>query len=257
MLKLNKVEIELKDRIATLWLNQAEIRNALNPELIEELIKSFKWIARRDEIIVVLLRGRGSSFCAGADINWMMRSGQQGFIKNYLDSKKLSACFKNLYQSNKVVINLVHGHCFGGGMGFVGAADFTFALKDTLFGLPEAKLGLAPAVILPYLLARTPLKNIKYEIFTGNSFTADKALAMGVIDGIYEDKEEMEREIKVFAESICAVSPNALAKEKILLRSLNKSLINKKNIRKSVNVITRLKMSGDARTRMQKFITKK
>ena len=99
MLKLDKLEIELNDKIATVWLNQTEIRNALNPQIIDELIRSFKWIARQDEINVVLLRGRGSSFCAGADINWMMRSGQQGYIKNYSDSRKLSQCFKKIYQS--------------------------------------------------------------------------------------------------------------------------------------------------------------
>ncbi|MCF8389783.1 MAG: enoyl-CoA hydratase/isomerase family protein [Bacteroidales bacterium] len=257
MLKLKKIEIERNGKIATLWLNQPEIRNSLNPILLNDLIKSFHWLEKQDEIVVVFLRGRGNSFCAGADINWMIQSGQQGIIKNYLDSKNLSRCFKKIYHSNKVVINLVHGHCFGGGLGFIGTGDFSFALNKAVFALPEVRLGLAPAVILPYLLTRATLNNIKYKIFTGNSFTAEEALQMGVVDGIYENMEEMEREIQVLVESILAVSPNALAKEKILLRSLNKSHVNKASIRKSVKIITQLKLSEDARARMSKFITKK
>lgn len=257
MQDFEKLEIEIEDRFATIWLNQPETRNALNPLIIEELIKSFKWIGKKKEINVILIRGKGGSFCAGADIKWMKNSGEQGYRKNYSDSKKLADCFKTIYQSNKVVINLVHGHAFGGAIGFFGASDFTLALKDTQFGLTELRLGLIPSVISPYLHLRVRPADIKYHIFTGRVFTAAEALRIGLIDYVCEDIDDMEMKAKELIQNICSVSPIALAEEKGLLRLLNRNLINSKNIKKTVKTITKMKMSEDANQRMSEYIAKR
>lgn len=257
MLDLKKIELETKDRLATIWLNQPEIRNALNPLIIDELIKSFKWIGKKEEICVILIRGKGNSFCAGADINWMKESGEQGYRKNYSDSKKLAECFKTIYQSNKVVINLVHGHAFGGAIGFFGAGDFTLSLKDTQFGLTELRLGLIPSVISPYLHLRVRPADIKYHIFTGRTFTAAEALRIGLIDYVCEDVNEMEMKVNELIQSICSVSPIALAEEKGLLRLLNRNLINSENIKKTIKIITKMKASEDANERMSEYIAKR
>lgn len=257
MLNLKRTELEIKDKQATLWLNQPEIRNALNLSLIEEIIKVFKWINEQKDIMVIIIRGRGDSFCAGADINWMINSGLLEYQDCYRDSKRLAACFKTIYQSDKAVINLVHGDVYGGALGFLGAGDFTFAVKDTRFCLPELRLGLVPSVIMPYLLTKVKPADIKYQIFSNGMFSAKEAKDKGFIEFVSQSIEDMELKADELIQKIYSSSPLALAEAKHLLRDLNKSLINSDNIKMTVKTITRLKMSEDSRERMSRFKTKK
>jgi methylglutaconyl-CoA hydratase len=257
MADLKKIETEVKDKQITIWLNQPEIRNALNLSLIEELIKVFKWISTQKNIMVIVLRGRGSSFCAGADINWMINSGLLDYQNCYRDSEKLAECFHIIYQSDKVVINLVHGDVFGGAFGFLGAADFTFAVKGTRFCLPELRLGLIPSVILPYLLTKVKPADIKYYTLSTGIFSAEEASGKGFIDYVCNTIDEAEHNSNDLIQKIYAGSPSALAETKHLFRDLNKSLINSENIKNTVTIITRLKMSDDSRERMSAFFTKK
>lgn len=257
MADFEKIETEIKDRQITIWLNQPEIRNALNHSLIEELIKVFKWISTQKNTMVIVLRGRGSSFCAGADLNWMINSGFLDYQNSYKDSEKLAECFQTIYQSDKVVINLVHGNVFGGALGFLGAADFTFAVKGTRFCLPELRLGLIPSVILPYLFTKVKPSDIKYHTFNTAIFSAEEARGKGFIDFVYNTISEAENYSKEFIQKIYAVSPSALAETKHLFRDLNKSIVNSENIKSTVNIITRLKMSDESRERMSAFLTRK
>ncbi|RPH34172.1 MAG: enoyl-CoA hydratase/isomerase family protein [Bacteroidales bacterium] len=257
MKSFEKIKVDLHNNYATIWLSQPEIRNALNPVIIKELVKGFEWIEKKDEIRVIVIRGNGGSFCAGADINWMKKSGEQGYRKNYADSNMLANCFKTIYHSKKVVINLVHGHAFGGALGFLGASDFNLATKDTKFGLTELRLGLVPSVIAPYLHARVRPVDIRYQIFTGKVFSASEAQNIGLIDYVCEDINEMKAKVNELVQGICSVSPVALAEEKELLRYFNRNLINSKNIKKTVKLITDMKMSEDANVRMSKFIEKR
>ena len=256
MKSFEKTKVELHDNYATIWLNQPEIRNALNPLIISELIEGFEWIEKKDEVRVIVIRGNGGSFCAGADIKWMKKSGELGYRKNYSDSKMLANCFKTIYQSNKAIINLVHGHAFGGALGFFGASDFTLATKDTKFGLTELHLGLVPSVIAPYLHTKVRPADIRYQIFTGKVFSASEALNIGLIDYACESMNEMEAKVNEMIQDICSVSPIALEKEKELLRYLNRNLVNPKNIKKTIKLITKMKLSEDAHVRMLNFIEK-
>lgn len=249
------IKIEIKDRLATLWLNKPDKRNALDLTTIEEITEGFRLIERHKRVLVILLRGKGMSFCAGADLNWMISSGKSGDKKCYSDSRKLAKCFSQIYKSSKVVINLVHGNIIGGGVGFAGAADFTIATSDSIFQLPELLLGLVPSVIMPYLLLKVSYRDISYNIFTGEIFTAVEALDKGLVDIICEDTNDMENKVKEMTGKIYGASPAALAETKQLMRKLNKSLINKDNIRRTANTITKLKMSEDARDRMARFIS--
>lgn len=257
MLTFHEIDIELNEKQAIVWLNQPESRNALNPLMIDDLIKGFEWMEHQKEIRIILIRGRGHSFCAGADINWMNDSGSSGYRTIYSESKKLASCFRTIYQSNKVVINLIHGHTFGGGLGFIGAGDFSFALKEALFGLPELKLGLAPSVITPYLLTRVKQSALKLKIYTGKSFSSEEALDMGLIDGVFNDIHEMEIKFGEMIHAISSVSSEALQEYKKLLRQVNKNTVNRNIINKTIRSITRLKMSTDARNRMSEFMMRK
>ncbi len=253
MRNLKKVEVEIKDKLVTVWLNHPSKRNALNLTVIEELIKTFRWIEKQNELLVVIIRGRGKSFCSGADINWMIDSGLLDYSDCYRDSKKLAACYKIVYDSDKAVINMVHGNVYGGALGFLGAADFTFAEKDTKFCLPELQLGLTPSVIMPYLLTRVKPADIKYLMFSGGVFTSEEAKNINLIDNVYESITEMEFKVNELIQKICSASPSAISEAKHLLRILNKNLVSSGNIKKTIKTITRLKMTDDARERMLKY----
>jgi methylglutaconyl-CoA hydratase len=255
MSNLKEIEIETSENLATVWLNRPDYRNALTLTATEEITEAFEWIKKQKEVTAVLIRGRGKSFCAGADLNWMLKSGSLKYNNAYHESKILAKCFNSVYMSDKVIVSMVHGDVFGGGFGFLGAADFTFALKNTRFCLSEVRLGLVPSVIMPYLLTRVNQSDIKYQIFSGEIFTAEEALQKRFIDKICEDIDDMEAKANNLIQKINLASPQALKETKHLLRALNKSLVNSDNIKKTVKTITRMKMSEDSRERMTKFFS--
>ena len=253
MLSLKKTEAELHDGWLTLWLNRPESRNAIDPVIMNEITRVMRWLRKKDEYVAVVIRGRGKSFCAGADINWMKQSATPGLKQSYSESKRMAAFFKKIYKSEKIIINLIHGHAFGGAMGFLGTGDFSFTLKDTLFALPEVKLGLFPAVIMPYLLLRSKTSDLYQKLFTGSVFTPDEALKMGLVNGVYENMKEMESAASALISDLKSVSPGALAEGKKLLRTLHKNLINRKNIKRTIVTLSGLKLSEDAQNRMAAF----
>lgn len=256
MKDFEKIKVDIDDKVATIWLNQPEIHNALNPPLLKELTRCFEWLEKKKEIRAILMRGNGDSFCAGADIGWMKKSGEQNYRQNYSDSKKLAECFNAIYQSNKLVINIVHGYALGGAIGFLGVADFNYTLKSAKIGITELRLGLVPAVISPYLHTRVRPSDIRYQIFTGKTFAADEALKMGLIDFVGEDMADLEAKVSELLKNVYEVSQNAFVEEKKLLRELNKTLVNSKNIKYTIKTISKMKMSDDAKERMSKFMVK-
>lgn len=253
MTDLKYIEIEINEHIATIWLNRPESRNALNSQLLNNLIKAFNHLEKRDGIMIILLRGKGKSFCAGADLKWFLKSGNATYTKNLSSSKKLAKCFHTIYKSNKVVINLIHGHAFGGAFGFIGTGDFSFALKDTKFGLPELKLGLLSSVIMPYVLLRLRLADLKELVYTSETFTTEKALQIGLIDKVFDKEEDMETEAISLANKISKSSLFALNEGKKLVRRLNRSTINKENIKYTAMTLTRLKLLDDTQQRIAHF----
>ena len=155
-----------------------------------------------------------------------------------------------------MVINLVHGNIFGGGLGFIGAGDLTLALKDSGFCLPELRLGLVPSVIMPYLLTRVKPADLKYHVFNSEIFSAAEAHRIGLADLVCKDSEEMEQKADDLIRNICIASPGALTEAKRLFRKLNGSLINSDNIKETVKTLTMAKMATDAQRRMTKFLSK-
>lgn len=249
------LDFNKSNKNATIWLNRPEVHNALNPPLIDDILRAFEWLETKKDILVIMIRGQGKSFCSGADIKWMKESGSADYTKSYKDTFKLASCFKTIYNSNKITINLVHGNVFGGALGFIGAADFTYALHDTRFGLPELKLGIVPSVISLYLLTRMTPWSFKKMMLTGVTLQAVDAQNVNLIDCICEDAEQMETKANELTASD-NLSPDAMIEAKKLMRKLNGTILNNHNERYTFGLLTRLKMSDDAKERMSIFINK-
>lgn len=255
MLNFKKIEIDIKDNLITIWLNRPETHNALNSLMLKEITEIFRWTDKRKDIKVIMIRGKGKSFCAGADLKQIAKHSHSGFRKSYSDSKDMAGCFSAIYGSDKVVLNLIHGNVYGGGLGFLGAGDFTFALKNTVLSLPELRLGLVPAVIMPYLLSKIKLSVIKYQVYTGGILTAEEALRKGLIEYVFENMEDMEKKADETCRDICQLPSDAIEDTKNLLRSLNKGIINPANVRRTIQVITKRKLSDETTKRIADFIS--
>ena len=121
------IELELIEDLAIVWLNRPEIHNAFNEIMISELITIFEAINKMEKVRIVILRGRGKSFCAGADLNWMRDVAKYSYEENYLESLNLSKCFYTIYTCQKPTIAVVHGAAIGGANGLLAACDFTIS----------------------------------------------------------------------------------------------------------------------------------
>jgi methylglutaconyl-CoA hydratase len=127
------IEIERESSVAWIWLNRPEVRNAFNDVMIRELTESFVTLGEDSSVNVVVLAGRGASFCAGADLNWMKRMSSYTLEENRQDASNLAAMLERLYRLPKPTIARINGHAFAGGMGLVAACDVAVASQETKF----------------------------------------------------------------------------------------------------------------------------
>jgi methylglutaconyl-CoA hydratase len=167
--------------VARVWLNRPEQHNALSPELAGELGEAFDALATDDRARVVVLGGRGPSFCAGADIGAMKASAGASYDENVADAERLGAVIAAIAGCPKPVVARVHGSVFGGGVGLACACDLAVAADDARFGLTEVRLGILPALISPYVIRRLGDARAREWMLTGERFGADVAARLGLV----------------------------------------------------------------------------
>ena len=138
MKEFETIEFELKDKVAYVWLNRPEVRNAFNNIMLTELIECVEEINNIEEARVVVLQGRKNMFCSGADLNWMRGVANYTYEENYNDSLTLSKCFYAIYTCKKPTIAVVRGAAIGGANGLIAACDFAYCADDTVFSLVNA-----------------------------------------------------------------------------------------------------------------------
>jgi methylglutaconyl-CoA hydratase len=162
-------------------MNRPEVHNAFDSSMIRELTESLQSAAKNDEVRILVITGAGSCFSAGADINWMRSQVEATQEENQRDAMLLADLMRTLNYFPKPSIARINGAAFGGGVGLIAACDITIAVDKALFGLTEARLGLAPAVISPYVFRRIGERNARRYFLTAERFNAQQALAIGLI----------------------------------------------------------------------------
>ena len=155
--------------VATVSLNRPEVHNAFNELLISSLRRVFTDLEKKDECRIVVLTGSGRSFCAGADLNWMKSMVNYSRKENYEDSKMLADMFSTLNDFSKPLIAKVNGHALGGGVGLAAVCDYVLAMDKAKFGFTEVRLGIIPAVISPYCIAKIGESNARPGSFPARS----------------------------------------------------------------------------------------
>src|SRR2546422_4584342 len=146
------IDVAVRNAVAIVVLNRPEVHNAFNETLISELTAALRAMDSDPEVRAVVLAGAGESFCAGADLNWMQKMAAFNRTQNLADARLLAAMLATLDTLSKPTIARVHGAIFGGGVGLVACCDIAIGTQDAVFSFSEARLGLIPATISPYVI---------------------------------------------------------------------------------------------------------
>jgi len=167
--------------VLTLQMNRPEVHNAFDSQMINELTAALQAADEENGIRLVVISAAGTSFSAGADMHWMRSLVDASQEDNERDALQLATLMRTLNYLSKPTIAHINGPAFGGGVGLIAACDITIAVEDAQFGLTETRLGLAPAVISPYVIRCIGERNARRYFLTGERFNSQQALAMGLI----------------------------------------------------------------------------
>jgi methylglutaconyl-CoA hydratase len=214
-----RLRVEVVGPVATVTMARPEQRNALGPELIAELTAAFRRLGSQDGVRVVVLAGEGKVFSAGADLDYMRRMGEAGSAENVADALRVEALFRAVRDCPRPVVARVQGAAMGGGVGLVAASDIAVAADDAVFAFSEARLGLVPAVISPFVVPRIGLSAARELFLTGERFDAARARELGLVSRVVP-AAELDEAVDERVEALLASAPGSQATIKRLLRFL-------------------------------------
>ncbi|PIE14494.1 MAG: enoyl-CoA hydratase [Rhodobacterales bacterium] len=214
------VSIEMDARgVATLWLDRAEKHNAMSGTMIEELAAAARALGEDPAVRVVVLAARGKSFCAGGDLRWMQDQMAADRETRRVEARKLAMALFALNTLPKPLIARVQGNAFGGGIGMMSVADVAIGVPGAKFGLTEVKLGLIPATISPYVLARMGEDKARRVFMSARLFGAEEAQALNLLARVV-DEAELDAAVEAEVVPYLAAAPEAVAASKKLARDL-------------------------------------
>jgi len=254
-MKYKTIEIRKKDNIATVFLNRPDVHNALNEHMMKEIKKCFDELSIEKKIKIIILTGKGKSFCAGADLNWMKSMVDYSMEKNIEDSTLLLNLFESIFNCPKPVIARINGHAFGGGIGLFAVCDIIIAIPNCKFAFSEVKLGIIPAVISTYVVRRIGISNMRRLFLTGERFDSNYAKEIGLIDYVFSENE-LDNEIDKYVNILLSSGPNAISEIKKLVDSYETMKLEKYK-KYTVQKISELRVSKEGQEGINSFLEKR
>ena len=223
-------QLVIEGNIARINLNRSDVFNALNTELISELISVIKWTSDRSVsrnssledsegerfLRVIIFTGSGKHFCAGADINMMRDAGARSVEENRLDSERLDSLFHGLWAHPCFTIGCIQGVALGGGAGLVSCFDYAIAEPRTRIALSEAKLGILPAVIGPYVYRKIGSSNFRRLSMMASKIDSVEAMRIGLIDFVVESSSDFDDRSNIISQEVLTTGPMAVTEAKNL-----------------------------------------
>ena len=208
--------------VARVTLDRPEVHNAFNAELIGELRATFRRFDDEppDKIRVVVLAGSGPSFCAGADVTWMRASLGLTREQNEQDAMVMAEMFDAIDRCPTPVIARVHGAALGGGMGLCAVSDLVIAEAGARFGFTEVRLGILPAVISPFVIAKIGESHARALFPTGKRFDATRALRVGLVHEVVEGEDALDSAVNAAVQDVLAAGPTAARAAKAIVREV-------------------------------------
>ena len=256
MNEFNTIATEYNGQVVTLWLARPEVHNALDDVMVREISTFFTSIEEDTEIRLIVIRGKGRSFCSGADLNWMKRAFSLTPDENLSESTALSNLFKLIYDSSKIVIAAVHGSIYGGGNGIVAACDLAYSIDAAKFSLSETRIGMAAASITPYMLKKVHAADLKALIFSAMSFNGKDAAKYGLINKSFPSSEFMELFLTSIISEILANGKLALIESKRLINSLTDQSMSLELLQ-IPELLARIRVSPEAQEGFSAFLEKR
>jgi methylglutaconyl-CoA hydratase len=220
---VSALDVARDGAVATVTLDRAERRNALDPSLIAELTDAFRDLSAQDDVRVVVLRGSGPAFCAGADLDWMAASRDLSWEENIADAERMADAFEAVDACPKAVVAQVHGAAFGGGAGLVACADVAVAAEGTTFAFSEVRLGLLPATISPYVIRAIGPGATRTLFTTGRRFDAEEARRLGLVHEVAPG-DRLDGSVGEVVDALLHAGPDAVLACKRLIREATAGL---------------------------------
>jgi len=247
---------EQSGAIGTVWLNRPQIHNAFNEAMITEILDIFTEVNGLDDLRVVLLRGRGKSFCAGADLNWMRDVATYEYEQNLKESLQLSACMYAIYTCKKPTIAVVHGAAIGGANGLLAACDLAYCLEDTTFSLSEVKIGIVPACISPYVIKRVGEARARELMLTGKRIKGPEAEAKGLVNKSLKETE-LDACVQDVVNLLLSSGPQAISHCKDLIYKVSNTLSLEEALPYTARMIADIRASAEGQEGMAAFLGKR
>src|SRR3954463_1107893 len=214
------LQIESSGGVARVTLNRPEERNAFDEALIAELTAWAESVQPGGADRVAVLAGAGKGFCAGADLTWMSKMGAYTHEENVRDARAMATMFEALDRLPIPLVGRVHGAALGGGVGLAAVCDIVVAAEDAIFGFTEVKLGIIPAVISPYAIAKIGRSAARELFLTGARFSAERAREIGLVHAI-GDEGEIDRIVGKYVNDLVTSAPQAVAAAKALIADVS------------------------------------
>lgn len=220
MKEYKTLKITIDNRgVAHVTLNQPEKRNALSASMIADLTDMAQFLGMQENLRAVVLSGAGEVFCAGGDLNWMKAQIEADREGRMREARKLAMMLKALNEMPKPLIGRLHGGAFGGGIGLACICDVAIAEENTKFGLTETRLGLIPATIGPYVLARMGESNARRVFMSARIFDASEARTIGIVAKVIKN-DELNAAVEAEVQPYLCTAPKATSAAKALTRAL-------------------------------------
>ncbi|MFM0033203.1 enoyl-CoA hydratase/isomerase family protein [Paraburkholderia strydomiana] len=250
------LNVQLAGQVATVTLNRPDVRNAFNETMIAEVTSAFTALNTRDDVRAVVLAANGKAFCAGADLNWMKKMAGYSDDENRADAMLLANMLQSVYRCNKPVIARVNGDAYAGGMGLIAACDIVVAVQSARFCLSEARLGLIPATIAPYVIRALGEQASRRYFVTAEAFDCATALRLGFVSEAVE-AGQLDATVAQIADTLCANGPQAVRACKQLVQDIAGHELNDAMIEDTAARIARTRAGAEGREGVASFLEKR
>jgi len=254
MAEYTDIIYETKNSVAFITLNRPDKRNALNDRIISELRDAMVAAEADDQIRVVILRGAGKDFCAGADLAQLEKSAQASVLENLEGASRMAELFLTMRRLKKPVIAAVHGRALAGGAGLASACDMVIAARGASFCYTEVKIGFVPAIVMSIARRNLGEKRAFEILATGKTFPAEEAAGIGFINRVCDDAG-FETEVEKYAAEVSQLSASALMLTKYLLYQID-SMNFEQAIRAGVDLNIIARQTPDCQNSIRKFLNK-
>lgn len=250
------LEIQREGGVATIWMNRPDVHNAFNAQLIADLTAACRALDADARARVVVLGGRGKSFSAGADLNWMKAAGEASEADNFADAMRLAGMLRTLSEMSKPTIARVHGAALGGGMGLASACDICIATERAVFATSEVKFGIIPSAISPYVIRAIGERQAYRYFQSAERIQAARAAELGLAHEVV-GADVLDAKVQEVVAALLEGGPKSQAAAKQLIRAVANHPVNDALVEDTARRIAALRVTPEAREGLDAFLAKR